>query len=206
MRRFGGCAIAMILSALFISASSGLRSNGARYSFEPKDWPLVHGNWTNQRYSALDKINVHTIQHLGGAWMSKKFEDGASTRSAPVVEGGLMYVTSGTGVYAIDAQTGERLWIWRSKAAPSWQGVAVGEGKLFVGLQTGRLEALDAKTGKPVWGRQIGDIPPQKGEFVTGAPTYARGMVFAGLANGDWALRGKVVALDAKDGHELWHL
>ena len=205
MRWFDGCAMAMILSALFMSVSSGLRSNGARYSFEPKDWPLVHGDWTNQRYSALDKINVHTIQQLGGAWMSKKFEDGASTRSAPVVEGGLMYVTSGTGVYAIDAKTGESVWTWRSKVAPSWQGVAVGEGKLFVGLQTGRIEALDAKTGKSVWSRQIGEIPPQKGEFVTGAPTYARGVVFAGLANGDWALRGKVVALDAKDGHELWH-
>jgi glucose dehydrogenase len=66
-----------------------------------KEWPLVHGDWTNQRYSTLSQINTNTVKNLGGAWMSKKFEDGASTRSAPVVKDGVMYVNAGARVYAL---------------------------------------------------------------------------------------------------------
>ncbi len=202
MPRYCRLALVVMVGIFFMCAVMVLDSN------EPKqanDWPLVHGDRNNDRYSTLNKINTHTVKQLAGAWMSKKFEDGASTRSSPVVKDGVMYVTAGTRVYALNAKTGETLWNWRSSVPLSWQGVAVGEGLIFVGAQTGRVEALDEKTGKTVWSQQIGEVPAQKGESVTGAPTYAEGIVFAGLANGDWALRGRVVALEAKTGRELWH-
>ena len=197
--------LSVLVGTFFICAVVALHSDDARKTSEPHEWPLVHGNSSNDRYSTLEGINTHTVKQLGGAWVSKKFEDGASSRSSPVVKDGAMYVTAGTRVYALSAKTGETLWTWRSSVALSWQGVAVGEGLIFVGSQTGRVEALDEKTGKAVWSQQIGEVPAQKGESVTGAPTYWKGIVFAGLANGDWALRGRVVALDAKTGRELWH-
>jgi glucose dehydrogenase len=197
--------VALMLSVLLIPVSRAWGSDGASSPHAHKDWPLIHGDWTNQRYSALAKINVHNARQFGGAWISKTFEDGASTRSAPVVAAGVMYVCAGTRVYALNAKTGQTLWNWQSSVAPSWQGVAVGEGKIFVGLQDGNVVALDQNGGTLLWKQHIGADPPQAGESVTTAPTYARGVVFAGLANGDWALRGRVVALDAKDGHELWH-
>src|SRR5579862_1704384 len=197
--------VALMLSAFLIPVSRAWRSDGGSPPQPHGDWPLIHGDWTNQRYSALATIDVHSVRKLGVAWISKAFEDGASTRSAPVVAGEVMYVCAGTRVYALNAKTGQTLWKWQSSAPPSWQGVAVGEGKIFVGLQDGNVVALDQDGGTLLWKHHIGEDPPRAGESVTTAPTYARGVIFAGLANGDWALRGKVVALDAKDGHELWH-
>jgi quinohemoprotein ethanol dehydrogenase len=219
--------LAMLIAALAVVSAVSVESNENKHRSPANEWPLVHGDWTNERYSTLDQINMNTITKLGGAWVSKKFEDGASTRSAPVVKDGAMYVNAGARVYALNAKSGVMLWNWRSdtrekpkaletpmglvqalnagQGFPSPQGVAVGQGRVFVGLTDGRVVALDQKTGTLMWNQPIGQVPPQKGESVSGAPTYANGVVFVGLANGDWALRGRVVALDAKTGHELWH-
>ena len=64
--------------------------------------------------------------------------------------------------------------------------------------------AFSQDTGEFVWATQIGYDPPRKGQAVSGAPIYVDGKVFTGLANGDWAFRGKVVALDANTGDVLW--
>ncbi len=218
---------AVIVGALVIPAVAVSQSSDPEYTAPAREWPLANGDWGNERYSTLSQINRESVKNLGGAWVSKKFQNGASSRSAPVVKDGVMYVSAGARVYALNAKTGETLWTWGGNTGqksmgqdkpvslveaqnaghgfPSPQGVAVGEGRVFVGLTDGRVVALDQKTGEPVWSQPIGKIPPQKGESVTGAATYARGVVFAGLANGDFALRGRVVALDAKTGHELWH-
>jgi quinohemoprotein ethanol dehydrogenase len=198
-------ALVTIASASFIFSVMLLHSEDIQRASGPCEWSSVHGDWTNERYSTLKEINTGTVKQLGGAWVSKKFEDGASTRSAPVVKDGVMYVTAGTRVYALNAKTGETLWTWRAEVSVSWQGVAVGEGKIFVGLLNGHMVALDQRRGQLIWEKSIGADPPQAGEAVTAAPAYAQGKVFAGLANGDWALRGKLVALDAQTGRELWH-
>ncbi len=187
-----------------------------------RDWPLVGGDWTSARYSTLTQINTQTVKTLGGAWV-KKFGGGASTRATPVIKDGAMFISAGTLVYALNAKTGDTVWTWPSgqpeatplrrpsdaiagEAIPNRPGVALGEGLVFVGLLDGRVVALRQKTGEQVWMERIGEDPRKKGESVAGAPTYARGIVFAGLANGDWALRGRVVALDAKTGRKLWQV
>ena len=100
------------------------------------------------------------------------------------------------------ARIGEVLNAGRGISAPP--GVALGDGLVFVGLMDGRLVALDQKSGRRVWQTQVGYDPPKRGQAVSGAPIYAEGTVFVGLANGDWAFRGKVLALDAKTGELLW--
>jgi alcohol dehydrogenase (cytochrome c) len=188
------------------------------------DWALIGGDWSNARYSRLTQISPANVKQLGGAWM-RKFDNSASTRATPVVKDGLMFISAGAMVYALNPKTGEPVWTWRSDQAnarnlaqtsglvdalnsgnrfPAPAGVAVGEGMVFVGLTNGSVAALRQSTGEVVWAQPIGDNPPSKGESVSAAPTYARGTVFAGLANGDWALRGRVVALDAKTGTLLW--
>ena len=184
-----------------------------------RDWPLVGGDWTSARYSTLDDINRQTIHTLGAAWVTR-FNRGASTRATPVVKDGRMFISAGPQVYAIDGKTGATLWTWPSdepptgqsrasasiagQALPSRPGVGLGEGRVFVGLLDGSVAALSQDTGELVWIERIGEEPRKKGESVSGAPVYARGTVFAGLANGDWALRGRVVALDAKTGEKRW--
>ncbi len=192
-----------------------------------KEWPVVNGDWANTRYSTLDQINSRNIGQLRGAWVSARFMDGAMSRSTPVVVDGRMFVTAGTRIYALNAKTGQTLWTYRTDlgtppaglettmgqamvlasghALPNSQGVGVGEGILFAGLTDGRVIALDQRSGKLVWSHQAGDDPPKRGQAVSTAPVYADGMVFIGMANGDFGLRGRIVALDAKSGNEIWH-
>jgi hypothetical protein len=54
--------------------------------------------------------------------------------------------------------------------------------------------AVSQKTGELAWAEPIGEVPRKKGETVSAPPIYARGRVYVGLANGDWAMRGRVVA------------
>ena len=208
------------LTGLVVAALAGALASGSAFAGAGKDWNLVGGDPTSQRYSTLSQIDTRSVKNLQGAWMSEKFDEGASSRSTPVVHDGLMFLTAGAQLYALDARTGKRVWSWRpdSRKAldliavlksgfgqPNYQGVAVAEGKVFAGLMDGHVVALDEKTGAVLWTRQVGEESPQRGQAVSAAPTYADGVVFAGLSNGDFGLRGRVVALDAKTGRELWH-
>jgi alcohol dehydrogenase (cytochrome c) len=194
-------------------------------AFPSRDWPLVGGDWASARFSTLDQINTRNVKSLGAAW-TRRFGGGASTRATPVVKDGLLIIPAGTSVHAFQATSGEPVWTWQfgqerggagegraarspmesiaGEAIPNLGGAAIGEGLVFVGLRDGRVVALRQATGEMVWAESIGETPRKKGESVAAAPTYARGTVLVGLANGDWALRGRVVALDAKTGKKRW--
>jgi quinohemoprotein ethanol dehydrogenase len=84
-----------------------------------RDWTHFGGDWTNARYSTLSQINTQTIKNVGGAWMVK-FEANASTRATPMVQDGLMFISAGSRVSALDAKTGGNVWTWRpSEEAPA---------------------------------------------------------------------------------------
>jgi quinohemoprotein ethanol dehydrogenase len=70
-------------------------------------WSSVGGDWHNSRYSTLSRINTQTVARLGGAWSSPRFDAGTS-RATPVVKDGVMFVTAGASVYALNARTGDR--------------------------------------------------------------------------------------------------
>jgi quinohemoprotein ethanol dehydrogenase len=228
--------VVMVLGVglLLISSSVASRSRPVPQAISGEDavsageeWSLTHGDWGNTRYSTLSEINTRNITDLRGAWVSAKFEDGALSRSAPVIKDGLMFVTAGSSVYALDAKSGKLAWRYQAgankpvagletasgigdvimarQAFPNNQGVAAAEGKVFVGITDGRVIALNEKTGDLLWSRQTGDDPPVRGQSLSSAPVYARGLVFTGIANGDFGLRGRIVALDAKTGQEVWH-
>lgn len=212
------------------SQSKGRSSAEDSGSFAGPEWSLANGDWQNSRYSTLSQINAQNVKDLRGAWVSQVFDDGAVSRSTPVIKDGLMFVTAGTSIYALNPASGEIVWKYRADSGepiagmssyqnmvrgglqgtgnspwPNTQGVAVGEGLVFAGLMDGQVIALNEKTGQLVWNRQIGDDNAHRGQAVSAAPLYARGMVFAGLGNGDFDLRGRVVALNAENGKEMWH-
>ncbi len=98
---------------------------------------------------------------------------------------------------------------WRSVYTPGegepWtvnRGAAYLDGRVFRGTGDGRLIALDAATGTPLWNVKVGD--PRRGEAVPSAPVAWNGLVFAGLAVGDYGTRGRVMAFDATSGREVW--
>lgn len=191
-----------------------------------KEWPTVGGNWNNARYSQLGQINKHNVAGLRAAWISNTFDEGGTSSVTPVVSGGLMFVTAGRQVYALNAKTGARIWSYKTVddrrgwkfdpeiyaaqslnstlGVPNWKGVSVAHGLVFVGLTDGHVIALSANTGQLVWSRQTGVEHPRKGQWAATVPTYAKGIVFSGLSDGDHALRGRLTALDAETGNLLW--
>lgn len=173
-----------------------------------RQWPAVSGDWGNTRYSTLNQINTQNVAKLGAAWTSETFMPAAAARTMPLVHNGLMFLTVPPSVYALDAKTGKTVWRFQAGAqagmgAPGREGVAVGEGLVFVGLSDARLIALRETTGELVWNMYVGDKARDKGQVASGAPLYAGGLVSIGLsADNGW--RGQVVALDARTGKESW--
>ena len=82
------------------------------------------------------------------------------------------------------------------------RGLAMGEGMLFLGQLDANVVALDIKTGKEVWKTPIEDW--RNGYGITSAPLYYDGIVYSGITGGEFGMRGRLTALDAKTGKILW--
>jgi PQQ-dependent dehydrogenase (methanol/ethanol family) len=131
----------------------------------------------------------------------------------------MLFITGGSYVYAYNAKTGATIWKHQTGASPdspglrdftapeqglpAREGVAVGDGMVFVGLSNSHVLGLDEKTGAQVWEGYAGIEPERPGQGVSGAPVYAGGLVFVGTS-GDPGFRGKVVAFDGKTGKKAW--
>ncbi len=179
-------------------------------------WPKAGGNYFNQNYSPLAQINRENISKLKAVWRVRLDGSGMNAKysgeAQPAVQNGVVYIITGADdVFAISVKTGEVVWKYKagldqtiSTVCCGWtsRGVALGEGKVFVGQLDGRLLALDEKTGKAAWSIQAERW--QDGYTITAAPLYYDGMVVVGFAGGENGTRGRVKAYDAKDGRLLW--
>jgi quinohemoprotein ethanol dehydrogenase len=181
-----------------------------------KDWVTNGGNLTNQRYSTLKQIDTSNVKQLKGAWMTRLKGSGAggkySFEASPLIKDGVMYVITGNDdVFALKAKTGEILWeYWSgidqqiSTVCCGWvnRGLAMGEGLLFFGQFDSNVVALDMQTGKVVWKTPIEKW--ENGYTITSAPLYFDGIVYSGISGGEFGVRGRLTALDAKSGAILW--
>ena len=205
-----------MVAAALATQPSGPQADPELRQPASREWLAVGGDWSNSRYSTLAQITRANVKDLKGAWVTHLGSGlGAkySLEGTPIVKDGVMYVTTGNDdVVALDAKTGVLIWEHKSgidqnisTVCCGWdnRGVALGEGKVFLGQLNGSFVALDAKSGKSVWQTQIGKW--QDGYTITSAPTYYKGVVYSGISGGDRSARGKLTALDAKTGKELWH-
>ena len=181
-----------------------------------KDWVTNGGNLTNQRYSTLTQINTTNVKQLKGAWMTRLKGSGVggkySFEASPLVKNGIMYVVTGNDdVFALNAKTGEILWeYWSgidqkiSTVCCGWvnRGLAMGEGLLYFGQLDANVVALDMKTGKVAWKTPIEKW--ENGYTITSAPLYYDGLVYSGISGGEFGVRGRVTALDARTGEIKW--
>jgi quinohemoprotein ethanol dehydrogenase len=179
-------------------------------------WITNGGNLFNQRYSPLTQINRSTVQALKANWRTHLDGSGVSPQysgqAQPLVYRGVLYIVTGADdVFALDVRTGKILWRYlahldpdRVKVCCGWvsRGVALGDGKVFVGRLDAKLVALDQRTGKVLWSVQAAD--PLKGYSITAAPLYYGGMVITGFAGADIGMRGRVQAFNAGTGKLIW--
>ncbi len=154
------------------------------------DWLTYHGSYKSHHYSPLAQINASNIGNLGVAWTHIPGRSTRGLQSMPLVADGVLYYSgSYSRVFALNGATGEVIWsffpeldealISRQTHSPYNRGVALGEGKVFVGTMDGRLFGLDAKSGKVLWETRLIDSQKLTVGF-TGAPLYAKGSVIIG--------------------------
>ncbi|HXP87738.1 MAG TPA: PQQ-dependent dehydrogenase, methanol/ethanol family [Bryobacteraceae bacterium] len=177
---------------------------------EPQNWLTYSGNVNSQRYSALDQISRTNAKNLEMQWVYQarsleKFE------ATPLVVDGIMYLTEApNNVVALDAKTGAVFWVYEHRVAADARpccgavnrGVAILGDTLFMGTIDGRLIAIDAKGGRPIWNVPVGD--PKAGYSVTHAPLVVKDKVIVGVAGAEYGIRGFIAAYDAATGKEVW--
>ena len=179
---------------------------------EPGQW-MSHGrNYDEQRFSPLAQINTDNVQQLGLTWYAD-LDTNRGQESTPLVIDGVIYITTAwSKVKAYDARTGEKLWDYDPKVPGERaglgccdivnRGVAAWNGKVYIGTYDGRLNAIDAKTGKEIWSVMTVD---QKWPYsITGAPRVVKNKVIIGNGGAELGVRGYVTAYDAETGAQAW--
>lgn len=179
---------------------------------EPEMWLTYGGSYDETRHSSLASVNGDTIQDLGVSWVYT-MDKPRGAEATPIVVDGVMYVSgSWSVVYAIDAKTGEELWTYDPEVSGKDaakgccdvvnRGVAVHNGKVFVGVFDGRLEALDAATGEVLWSNVT--VDQSKPYTITGAPRVFKDKVIIGNSGAELGVRGYVTAYNVETGEEEW--
>src|SRR6195256_1203233 len=174
---------------------------------------MVNGRTNDSKhFSPLKQINDQNAVNLGLAWYLD-YDGAMGIVSEPIVVDGVIYVSAPLSkVYAVEASTGKLLWKYDPKirldqalngsySARTNGGVAVWNGKVYVGTGDCRLIAIDAATAKKIWEATVCE-PLQTG--ITGAPRVAKGRIFMGYNGSDDAVRGALASYDAETGKEIW--
>lgn len=169
-------------------------------------WPSYNRTLTSERFVDLAQIqrtNVGSLRELC------TYDTGIETsfQTGPIVVDGVLYATTEMDTIALDANTCQERWRVHEDVPPSYlavnRGVAHADGRLFRGLQDGRVVAYDARDGKRIWEQRIADSA--KGESVPAAPIAWNGLVFIGNAGGDnYGVKGRMYALEAATGRIAW--
>src|SRR5690606_8635052 len=179
---------------------------------EPGSW-MSHGRtYSEQRFSTLDAINTDTVGRLGLAWYADLDSNRGQEATPLMVDGALYVSTAWSKVRAYDAKNGRLLWTYDPQVPGGTavnaccdvvnRGVAVWQGKVFVGTIDGRLVALDSKTGDELW--DVVTVDQTKPYTITGAPRVVKGKVLIGNGGAEFGVRGYVSAYDADTGEMAW--
>jgi len=180
------------------------------------DWAGYGRDYAETHHSPLKQIDQSNISRLGIASSIEVGSEG-KIETTPVVFDGVLYGTSTwSAVYAVDLRANKLKWQWdpglvrggypamgpRPCCGPVNRGVALYDGKVYAGLLDGRLVALDAQTGKPVWAVQT--TPANSDYTITGAPRIIKGNVVIGQGGAEYGVRGFLGAYNAQTGKLAW--
>jgi quinoprotein glucose dehydrogenase len=200
----------VVVGVAMVAATAGLAGQSGTKNGE---WTTYGGDLGNTKYAPHDQITAANFSSLEVAWRFKVDNLGPrpefNLQSTPLMVKGVLYSTGGTrrAVVALDAATGEQLWVHsenegaRGQAAPrqfSGRGLAYwtdGTEERILYVTPGyRLVALNAKTGARVPGfgtdgmvdlKQGLDqvVDPMSGEIgLHAAPVVAKNVVIVGAA------------------------
>jgi len=179
-----------------------------------EEWLSYGATPGETRYSPLNQINTSNVGRLGLAWSLDIGKGGGNQEATPLFWNNTIYsITNWSIVFAVDARTGKEKWRWdpevnQDKTRPQIccgvvnRGLAIYQNLIIAPIIDGRLIALNAETGKPVWESRVSYS--NEGYTVTMAPRIAKGKVVIGVAGAELPIRGFFAAFDALTGKRAW--
>jgi PQQ-dependent dehydrogenase (methanol/ethanol family) len=202
---------ALLLLATLLAASPSPASAQAG-----QGWPLHGLDLGGRRHSSLAGIDTANVAGMVPLWT---YHSGvtATFQATPIVIDSTMFVSLPySGVAALDARTGGERWRYRHQSrieklccGPANRGVAVADGKVYVGTVDGRLVALNAANGTVEWDVTVAeyrgtteastqlrpddplaraDATGSTGVGISAAPLVYGGRVFVGIAGVGYGL------------------
>ena len=174
------------------------------------NWVSYNGDYTGQRYSALNQITPANASHLAAKWIFHTRNAG-ELEVTPIVVNGVMFITDSNDTYALDAQTGQLLWhhvraitsgLVDDASAHINRGVAVLGTRVYMETDNAHLLCLDARSGDLIWDRAF--TTGNKNYGATTAPIIVKNLVLVGESGGDDGVRGFLAAYNAQTGKQVW--
>ena len=227
------CVCFALTSSTLAGASHVFAQQGALAG----EWRFYGGDGGHTQYTALDQIDRDNVSALRVAWRwrAENSDDRPffNFEATPIMIGGVLYTTTGASeVAAIDAATGETIWLFTPQPKPGAEGDASrrpqGSGRgvaywtdgeqetIFHNVSDGRLLALDAQTGRPVEGFGDGgyvdlsqdiDRPGAEVRCIS-TPIVSNDVVVAQVIptgeSGNEATPGHIRGYDPRTGERLW--
>jgi lanthanide-dependent methanol dehydrogenase len=182
---------------------------------EDGDWRIPAKDFANTRYSGLTQINRDNVKDLQPLYSFSTETNKGQESPVLAVKGTLYFTTSYPNyLFAIDLTKpgGAVKWKFDPKPDAAAQGEACCQpvnrgpvydnGTLYYNSVDAHTFAIDAETGALKWKTKVGDFT--RGETFTMAPLVVNGKVLVGNSGAEFGARGWLVALDAKNGKELW--
>lgn len=210
-RVVGGCLA--VAAAVVCTGGASAAPDLEKAMADSKNWAAQAGDYANQRYSELDQINASNVGQLQVAWtLSTGVLRGHE--GSPLVIGDTMYIHTPfpNNVMAVNLRDHTFKWKYEPKQDASvvpvmccdtvYRGLAYGHGNIYLQQADTTLVALNAETGKVVWTAKNGD--PKIGETNTNAPHVFKDKVITGISGGEFGVRGRLIAYDAKTGKRVW--
>jgi len=212
-----------VLMAIAIASPPGARGQTPRpvddarlrnTAKQSSEWLTYGFTPAETRYSPAQQINASNVARLGLAWSYDVGRGGGGQEATPLFSNGTLYgITNWSIVFAVDARTGKEKWRWdpevnQEKVRPKiccgvvQRGVALYQGLVIAPTIDGRLIALEADAGRPVWESRVSYA--QENYTITMAPRIAKGKVIIGVSGSELPVRGFFAAYDALTGKFAW--
>ena len=216
----------------------------AQYGAPRGEWPSYGGDVASTKYSALDQINKDNVSDLDLAWswttvdtaihaLHPRLARATYFQCTPLMVEGVLYGSTSLGqVYAIDAVSGETIWVYDTKSYQAGRPPNIGyvsrgvaywgdadAGRILYATADSWLIALDAKTGKPTadFGEDgrcdltLGIRSAAHGSNYghSSAPIVVRETIVVGSSIRDYSalkegIPGTVLGYDVRTGRRKW--
>lgn len=170
----------------------------------PDDWLMYSRTYDAQRFSPLNQVNKKNVSKLRTAWVLGL--PSGITETIPIVHDGVMYlIAPGATVEALDATTGDVIWVYQRHfknpqvgSVERTKALAIYQDMLYYTAPDGYVVAIDAKTGKERWETYKTSTQDTSGAIVV------QGNVVSGGTCGKGRATCFIEADNAETGREVW--